>query len=278
LGIDSSVHPAGTLGQPTTSLSNAEIIGFTYNNSTFTIHTYYEIDANVFEKTIKGNTDNTVIVLSDQYRLERNTFKNCVITGSLSGQSHIDITIDNSGLTSHYNVFENCIISNFQKFNGRVKNSGLNGTITFPSSGETLFNGCHASAENSIPVIFDYSGVTNAKTELRGYTGTIQIDNMTCSACTVTIDLYSGLVILSASNILGNINIRGNGTVIDGTGDNVNLDVSGFVNAVNLSDIAKVHGLDKEKTVIVSKTGRTVDGISQTFEQIGDTVKITRNT
>ena len=192
--------------------------------------------------------------------------------------SHIEIDIDSSGLTDTFNVFKNCILSNIEDFDGRVYNSGLYGTFTFPDSGETIFVDCHGASHTSVPVVFDLSASTNVVNELRGYTGTIQYENSTSSANTLTADLKTGILILPATVTEGSVAVKGTGTAIDGTGDNVNYDVTGLVNSINLHDLAKVHGLELGLPVLVSKTGRTVSTMTQTFEQIGETVRMTRTT
>ncbi len=117
---------------------------------------------------------------------------------------------------------------------GTLLGCGLDGVLQLADNSETIFNRCYSEvAGRGTPVIVLGA---NCEVMLRGYSGGVELRNMT-AGCSVSVDLAPGrLVIDDPSNTGGEISIKGIGDVIttDPVAQALDYDIDGFVNAERL--------------------------------------------
>lgn len=199
-GESGNRFPKGTPTDPTNNLADAIIIGLNFNFNSFdltgqlSIPLIQDINKQLWcsSSVIKGDlTLNNSSTLSTKFR-------SLTVSGQQNGRSDFEGCYLPSGLTGLEGFYDGC---------------GLKGTFTFaanPMESVDLYD-CFSLVTDTTTPIFDLAG-SQTDVNLRGYTGGIELQNITNSNI-VVVDVKSGIVLIDPTCTQGTIIIRGDCTV-----------------------------------------------------------------
>lgn len=202
-GVDSTTYPAGTPSLPTNSFFNAATIVYNrqlpsryYGRGTESISGADISYSNLLGASIAGAVFNIGSGCNTEGLVAENVY---FPTAILSGNAH----------------FIRCTLGDIIDFHGAADYCGLAGTISLCDHTTIYeFNNCQSNVPGAgnTPII-DCGNHPNLQLSIRGYSGGIELRNISESNSNVSVDLVAGHVILDSSVTNGNITIRGNGYV-----------------------------------------------------------------
>ena len=221
-GISGTDGVKGNEANPVDNLTDAQTIavtrGFTklYIIGDFTI----PASANIDGYTIEGESPiKTTITVPGMASTEETEFRNCIVTGDVSGGTsyffvHIKELVGICGNLSQ-SVLHDCFFET-----GTIKiSSGASKQVT-------LFD-CSSVPEATSPPIFDVNGAT-PDIVFRNFSGSLDIRNITIAAQKVDMVLHGGVITLDSSCTAGTFIIKGFGELINNSAGTT-VDSSGLV-------------------------------------------------
>ena len=205
-GYTGTVFPRGTERMKVDNISDALLIaeyrGFNkiYFFSDYTLG----VDADMDDFFIEGQSHVSIDIAVGGAA----NVANCVISeASISG------TLDGG------NSITNCIIGDLTYVNGHIHGSALKGTITLGGSSDAFIVDCSQEDFNTNPTI--NMGGTGQDCVVVGYTGILEIENLT-GGNAIGIGLDAGQVILNSATVTnGTVHVSGIGKLIDENGDDI---------------------------------------------------------
>ena len=204
-GHDDTQFPAGTHGRPVLSYDLAEVIGKARDLP----HRFSLSGTQVLSSFDEGDRSNWLGTSPVNATL---VLAGCDTTGFIIRRC----TITGTGLGNF--SLQDGVIADLVDFEGDCSNSGLGGTITFPSGPMTemiTFHNCFSIVPGTGSPTLDCNNATNILVQFRSYAGGIEIRNYSGADNAMTIDLQSGHVKLDASCTDGTIVVRGDGHITD---------------------------------------------------------------
>ena len=142
-----------------------------------------------------------------------------------------------TGVSSGSNTqFTNCDVGAATLTDGKYRECGFSGTVTFAGAGSYFFIDCYSEVAAATNPLFDHNSLL-ANGHYVNWTGGVEIQNLTQGDSSVDID--PGTVIFGATNSGGTLEVRGTGVLTDtSTGTTVTDDLGGTgIVSANLTQV-----------------------------------------
>jgi len=277
-GLTETGEPIGNAANPVNNFSDARAISVANGlPETFFIKGNATLDSGDDVsgfKLIGSNAIRTVLTVNDAAETNNCTIEDCYLVGNLDGNT----------------LVERCVVDNVNYINGFVHNSMLaNGTIYLGGSQVANFLGCYSGVPGTSTPTLDCNGLSNDQSTplaVRDYNGGIKLVGLDGGA-SVSIDLVAGQVVIDLTTCNnGDVVVRGNGKVIDTSGNtlmsgtyNTNLVIRNESNfGKQIQELWQLQGLDPNSPITVTPTSRTAGDIDQTITGDGvTTTTVTRD-
>lgn len=202
-------YPSGTPFQPTNSIDNAIIIRNAQRLPSI-LYVRGNLDITAAVPSLKDFTfigegkDRTHIDLDSVADVEDCTYFDAYVTGTLDGNSRLS----------------SCVIDNLNYIKGYIESCVLSaGEITLAGTEEAHFLDCYSGVPGEVTPVINMGGSGQALA-MRGYNGGITLRNKT-GTDKVSIDLASGQVVLENTVSNGLVVCRGEGKLVDESGDHI---------------------------------------------------------
>ena len=218
-GTEGQLFPIGARPEPAKIWSDVKAIA-TYRG--FNV-VYIVGDANLddsadfSEFVFEGQTHvNDVMTVYPEANVAGGVFRNLTIRGTLDGG----------------NEMVNCTVSGITYVNGHIHNCELAGNIALNGNNDAVIANCITVDPYNPPTID--MGVSGHTLAMPNYSGILEIYNFDDPLSYVGIGLDAGTVILRSDVTRGNIQISGNGVLLDENGASILTGIwNGGVNVVN---------------------------------------------
>lgn len=276
-GVSGISFPIGTERQPSGNLTDSLAIAATRGITTIrfigdaTIPTGHDLT----DFTIQGGSQTETTITVDVGAMVTGTeWESCTLQGDVGSGS----------------LIVGSVVMDIDGFDGFCQRSLIKGTIVLSGTGQASVLDCWGCIPDvGIPTV-DMGG-TGSDLTLSGYSGRIQIENLTGATDQVFIELASGHVTLDSTITAGIITIRGVGTYVDNS-TGTTLDTTGLVSPASVTtavwdadrvtsagtvkealvELFELAGLDPTKPLVVEKTAgvptaRKVPGTGADIDQ-----------
>jgi hypothetical protein len=228
-GITGTVFPRGTEQMPVNNLGDALLIAEYRGFNKLYLHSdiYLDSGSDLDDFILEGQSHvYTEVEISEACSALNVTIQNCMISGTLDGNTSID----------------RCIVSDITYMNGHIHDSSFTGTIELAGGKDAYINNCYRLDVAIVPII-DMGG-SGQDLVITNYSGAIKITNLTGSN-KAGIGLNSGTVVLDSNTVTsGSVTVSGVGRLVDENGNTIltgtwngGVTVSNFlINAETVSD------------------------------------------
>jgi len=207
-------YPIGTLREPVDNLTDAIIIAEREGFKKIYVLESMTLDdgTDISDYVIEGRSHvNTNIVIHDNAICDDITIKNCNVSGTLDGGTHI----------------VGCSVGSLNYVNGHIHGSGLYGTLILGGNEKCVIADSYTIDQDN-PLIVDMGG-SGQSLSMPNYSGIVTVTNLSDADQEVGIGLNAGLVILTDTITAGTIIIAGVGILMNGA-DGVNINTDGLIN------------------------------------------------
>jgi hypothetical protein len=199
-GVAGTTYPTGLFSQPVNNLADAVAILALVGGRTIIVEdATLTLDRNMVSYEFKGGVGERVNSIAlNGFSVDQSTFSFLTLSGTGTGSVDVEVgRLDTvSGLT------------------GSFRQVGLVNTVTVNATGPVVMAYCYSEVSGTGKPILD-CGNANVDISVRGYNGGLDVTNFGHASATMTIDMNSGSPRLNASCTLGEIVIRGVGTLTD---------------------------------------------------------------
>ncbi len=202
-GQSGTGSPIGTRSTPVGNMNDAVAIAGKQNTDKIEVigNVTLGLGHNVSSMLISGTSRLTSLITVEPAALAFSTrYEEAEITGVLDGGSQINY----------------CNVKTLDYFNGTITNSTLDERITLSGNEAASFSRCEHADINNPPVID--AGGSGQDLIMTEYSGQIILDNLTGDSV-IGIGLVTGKVIINDTCTGGTINISGNGSVVNNSGE-----------------------------------------------------------
>lgn len=261
-GFAGTSYPVGTVASASNSLTNginiARSLGF---YKLILLSSGSSDGADLSDLNIEGLNQNTVLYITGS-NTDNCNFFNLIVSGSFTGRTHID----------------SCDVGNITNFSGRIGTSGIAGPIELSPTSNTTIHNSYSDIPGLNSPIIDCISSSGAILAMRDYSGGASIKNLTDPTFVATIEFIAGRFNIDNTSTDGFISVRGIAS-INNSGSTTTLETGSLINQIvrtsvqvtedRVEEVWRIHGLDPTASVHVTKTGRTVTGISQSIANSG---------
>lgn len=195
-GQAGTVVPIGTLGTPSSNVTDAVVIAQREGIDTLFFVGSYLLYEDVHNFILKGsNKVLTNLSIFDIANVTNCTIEDCHITGVLDGN----------------NLIRNSVVDGINYFNGVIQDSELQGTITLGGNAIAKFKNCSMNSFEDIPPVIDM-GISGQDCMMVNYAGYLKFINFNSATNYIGVGLSGGDVIVDGTCVDGSIVINGIGT------------------------------------------------------------------
>lgn len=191
--------PVGTPTNPVNNIADARTIADSKNLKEFRLRSAITLDQNYDDWVFEGFTANAAVNLNSK-SINNTIFRSCDVLGN-SGGGRFRVEMSQ--------FF--CVTA----FKGDVFDSLLTGSISLAvTSSPTNFVDCKSGTPGITTPIIDFVG-PGRDLGIRGYSGGVELRNISGPTDAVSVDMLSGLTVLDSTCISGTVVIRGVGQLTD---------------------------------------------------------------
>ena len=226
-GVAGQVYPTGTRRKPSNNITDTVGIAAFYGFSAITclvdttFGTTNGIPDDIRGMQVSGVTHvNTSITVEESCLCLKTAFSDCEITGILDGDSEI----------------RNCVVNGLTYFNGHIHDSYLKGEIILAGNLNANIEKCSILDFSNPPII--NAGGSGQDLMMPNYSGILIIRNLTGDS-NMGIGLDAGQIIIEDTCTAGVIQISGNGSVVDNSGDGCYV-IDSIVNGTDVQNIQRL--------------------------------------
>jgi hypothetical protein len=226
LDVDSSTsgtaYPAGTRQFPVNNLTDAISIANAEGFSVLQLLTSLTLDSgsDITGFTLIGKSRVlTLVVMAADALCSNVTIKNCNISGTLDGGTHI----------------RDCLVGDLTYVNGQIYNSGLYGTLLLGGGLDAVLFDC-AQVDPGIVPIIDMNS-SGQDLSMADWSGEIIIKNLTSSGNKVLVQIDGGIITLDSTITAGEFKIHGIGILEDNATSYTSLSTDGLMSKQTITEV-----------------------------------------